>query len=73
MIAHSKVTLTAGLFARQNVLVQYLQNFLSLVPVWIERHRSRNELAQLNAHMINDIGLSPSDVERELSKPFWVA
>lgn len=73
MVAHAKTSLAAGLAARQNVLLAYATDFLSLIPVWIHRHKSRNELAQLDMHMMDDIGISHSDMHRELAKPFWRA
>jgi uncharacterized protein YjiS (DUF1127 family) len=35
------------------------------------RHRSRQHIAQLDAHMLRDIGVSFSDAEEEANKPFW--
>jgi uncharacterized protein YjiS (DUF1127 family) len=36
-----------------------------------QRHRSRQHIAQLDAHMLRDIGVSFSDAEAEANKPFW--
>jgi uncharacterized protein YjiS (DUF1127 family) len=41
--------------------------------VWQERARERRRLATLDDHMLRDIGLSRSQVEYEISKPFWQA
>ena len=35
------------------------------------RHASRTRLAQLNDHLLKDIGLSRADAWREAAKPFW--
>ena len=40
---------------------------------WQERDRQRRALAQLDARMLNDIGLSRAEVDLELRKPFWHA
>jgi uncharacterized protein YjiS (DUF1127 family) len=40
---------------------------------WIERTRQRRELGRLSDHMLKDIGLNRSDVEAEVTKPFWRA
>lgn len=39
---------------------------------WQERFRGRNALAEMDARMLKDIGLTPSDVASEVDKPFWL-
>lgn len=34
---------------------------------------SRRHLAELDSHMLNDIGLSEADRRRECARPFWRA
>ncbi len=41
--------------------------------IWQERDRQRRALAQLDARMLKDVGLSRADVAIELRKPFWQA
>jgi uncharacterized protein YjiS (DUF1127 family) len=36
-----------------------------------ERVGQRRQLAELNDHMLRDIGLSRADVMAEATKPFW--
>jgi uncharacterized protein YjiS (DUF1127 family) len=38
---------------------------------WRRRARGRAELARLDDHALLDIGLSRSDVEFLINKPFW--
>ena len=38
---------------------------------WRDRVQQRKMLARLDDHLLSDIGLSRSDVEREIHKPFW--
>lgn len=33
--------------------------------------RERRKLAELEPHMLKDIGLKPEDVRHELNRPFW--
>ncbi len=40
---------------------------------WQERDRQRRALAQLDARMLTDVGLSRAEVAMELRKPFWQA
>ncbi len=43
------------------------------VLVWQERASQRRALAQLDARMLKDVGLSRAEVDLELRKPFWHA
>jgi uncharacterized protein YjiS (DUF1127 family) len=38
---------------------------------WRQRARDRTALARLDSRMLRDIGLTPSDVMREINRPFW--
>jgi uncharacterized protein YjiS (DUF1127 family) len=40
---------------------------------WQERVSQRRTLARLDDRMLRDMGLTRSDVEHEVSKPFWQA
>jgi len=39
---------------------------------WFARSRQRRDLAELDAHLLKDIGVTPGQAKREASKPFWV-
>jgi uncharacterized protein YjiS (DUF1127 family) len=39
--------------------------------LWLERARDRHTLAGLDAHILKDIGIGRSEIEREITKPFW--
>ena len=41
------------------------------VGTWIRRSNERRALLGMNDHLLQDIGLSPYDVQREASKYFW--
>ena len=43
------------------------------VGLWMDRSTSRSKLAQMDARMAEDIGLTPGDLMREVNKPFWRA
>ena len=47
-----------------------LANFLR---TWVQRSRQRRALAELDDRLLRDIGLTPSQAEREAAKPFWCA
>lgn len=38
---------------------------------WQARHRERNALAELDPRMLKDLGLTRTDIGREIDKPFW--
>jgi uncharacterized protein YjiS (DUF1127 family) len=45
----------------------------ALVRQWLKRNHERHELARLDDRMLRDIGVTPSEVAREMEKPFWRA
>jgi uncharacterized protein YjiS (DUF1127 family) len=50
---------------------RWLPNLLSRFLAWRDRARSRHLLLQLDDHMLRDVGLNRSDVDRECAKHFW--
>ncbi|MBB4861899.1 uncharacterized protein YjiS (DUF1127 family) [Pseudomonas nitritireducens] len=38
---------------------------------WLRNARTRRQLAELSSLQLADIGVSPSERVREISKPFW--
>ncbi|HZQ01893.1 MAG TPA: DUF1127 domain-containing protein [Reyranella sp.] len=44
-----------------------------IFSTWRQRSKQRRELAQLDTRSIHDLGLSTSDVQFEVNKPFWQA
>jgi uncharacterized protein YjiS (DUF1127 family) len=47
---------------------------LHKLQLWIGRHRQRKalaELAEMNNHLLQDIGVSQGTALREAAKPFW--
>lgn len=48
-----------------------LQVALARVELWHRRARDRRLLAQLETHMLRDIGITHEDALREARKPFW--
>lgn len=45
----------------------------SLLDIWWERRSSRLRLAEMNDHLLQDIGLTREDAIKEADKPFWTA
>ena len=43
----------------------------TVVGTWIRRSNERRMLAMMNERLLNDIGLSHYDVQKEVAKFFW--
>ena len=52
-------------------LLEAVARALRTLLTWQERDQQRRALAQLDARMLKDIGLSRAEVVLELRKPFW--
>jgi uncharacterized protein YjiS (DUF1127 family) len=54
-------------------LTARLGNPLDLLLRWTERAHQRRALAELDSHLLRDIGLRRADIVHEADKPFWHA
>jgi uncharacterized protein YjiS (DUF1127 family) len=52
-------------------LARALMGLTVVVLNWEMRHRTRQSLAKLDGHLLNDIGLNRFEAEAEWAKPFW--
>jgi uncharacterized protein YjiS (DUF1127 family) len=50
---------------------QSLHAALRLLACWSARHRQRADLAELDDHLLADIGVTPQEARRECARPFW--
>ncbi len=46
---------------------------LRLLARWYDRHLQRLDLAEIDEHLLRDLGLTPEGVRRECAKSFWQA
>ena len=44
---------------------------VDIARTWVRRSHDRRMLARMNEHLLNDIGLTPFDVNQEVNKYFW--
>jgi uncharacterized protein YjiS (DUF1127 family) len=44
---------------------------LTHLRVWVRRLRTRNQLRELDARLLQDVGITPDEQARECAKPFW--
>lgn len=56
---------------RGDTLMAGIDRFLDTIAQWRMRVVTRRDLARLDGRMLADIGISPADVEQEVSKHFW--
>ena len=50
---------------------EFATKMTNVARTWVRRSNDRRQLALMNEHMLNDIGLSRGDLAREVSKSFW--
>jgi len=50
---------------------QMVKRSVKKIAFWIERSNQRRQLANLSERMLDDIGYSAEEVQKEISKPFW--
>ena len=58
----------------KNVTVKVWKHFVQWMRArdrQFEKKLQRRDLAHLDSRLLDDIGLTPSDVAREADKPFW--
>lgn len=44
---------------------------LKMVVAWQDRSRERSQLAMLDDYLLRDMGITRTEVAREISKAFW--
>jgi len=49
----------------------FAANVKLVTVTWIRRSKERRALAMMNQHMLDDIGLTRHDIDREIAKYFW--
>ncbi|RWM16067.1 MAG: DUF1127 domain-containing protein [Mesorhizobium sp.] len=67
-------TVSASRFGcRPFPFVTFRRFHLRLLARWYDRHLQRLDLAEIDEHLLRDLGLTPEDVRRECAKSFWQA
>jgi uncharacterized protein YjiS (DUF1127 family) len=57
--------------ARPRSLPRLSFNLSATIRIWIARSHQRQALAELNDHLLRDIGVTRHEALREAAKPFW--
>ncbi len=58
--------------AQASRLVGRCEAWRRLPWAWAERHAFRRDLARMDEHLWDDLGLGPDEARAEIAKPFWV-
>ncbi len=69
----SRAPLRPSRATHQRRFTGWLVNILGVLLVWQARAAERHRLAELEAYLLADMGLTRADVIAECSKPFWRA
>ena len=59
--------------AARNAMARLLRRLPETLRCWHQRQRQRRALAELDDRLLQDIGLTRVDANREIRKPFWKA
>ncbi len=51
--------------------IELIRRLFALLQRLLRRYRTRQQLKQLEAHQLEDIGISSHDARIEAAKPFW--
>ncbi len=54
------------------VILKMPEQIFNLVRIWQERAITRSSLRDLDARLLEDVGLSRKQADNEADKPFWV-
>ncbi|WLQ13872.1 DUF1127 domain-containing protein [Hahella aquimaris] len=57
--------------AQQAETLDLLTKLKKLTRRWRKQARTRRELANLNDHLLRDLGITEEDRRQEAGKPFW--
>ena len=63
--------ISATTLAAVERLEEFAAQMANVVHTWVRRSNDRRQLALMNEHMLDDIGLTRGDMAREVGKHFW--
>jgi len=55
----------------ETTVINPSRRLIKTIKFWIERSRQRKHLANLDSRMLKDIGITRTEANAELAKPFW--
>jgi len=63
--------IAAFVFAAVERVEEFAANLGGTLRQWVRRSNERRLLAQMNSRLLDDIGLTPHEVDLEAAKYFW--
>ena len=64
-------TLVQQIQSHGSSLLHAFAAMTELMQKWIDVSRQRKQLAELDDHMLKDIGIDRTYMRQEINKPFW--
>ncbi|WP_407682138.1 DUF1127 domain-containing protein [Pseudodonghicola flavimaris] len=61
----------AGADLRRKPSTSKMQRIKTVVGLWFFRRRTRQQLSELDTHLLEDIGVTHAQAQKEASRPFW--
>ena len=55
----------------QKSVINPSKRLLKVVSLWMSKSKQRSHLAQMNDRLLDDIGVTHAEAEKESTKPFW--
>ncbi len=65
----SSTVLGAG--RRQQPTISGFKRLTQVFGMWLMRRRTRMQLSELDAYMLDDIGVTQAQARSEADRPFW--
>ena len=67
------ISATETLIAPFERAFRFISSIPSYIDIWVQRANHRSQLLTLDDRLLNDIGLSRAEADKEAKKPFWKA
>jgi uncharacterized protein YjiS (DUF1127 family) len=48
-----------------------IKKAFSLIKRWFQNYRTRRKLAEIPEHLLDDIGITKEQANKEIRRPFW--
>ena len=63
--------LTECLPSCEKSVINPSKRFFKVFALWMSKSKQRSQLAQMNDSLLDDIGVTHAEAEKESTQPFW--